>query len=101
MPSIGSWWRRESSSTSSRASQFGGSPSSKIAWSSTSTRMNRAPIAFASAKMRSFIAAGVQQVWTIACEEIGAPGRAAGAAAVAGAAATAAPTSAQARAGPG
>ncbi len=34
-----------------------------------STRMNSAPDASASAKMRSFIAAGVQQVWTIACDE--------------------------------
>src|SRR5918999_4159560 len=34
--------------------------------------MNSAPAASASAKMRSFMAGGVQQVWTIACEDTGA-----------------------------
>ena len=45
--------------------------------------MKRAPMALDSAKMRSFIVAGVQQVCTMACEDTGAPGRTGGGAAAA------------------
>jgi hypothetical protein len=66
MPSTGSWYFRDSATTSSNRAQSGsparGSLAGKIALSSTSTRMNRAPIALASAKMRSFMASGVQHV---------------------------------------